>query len=74
MNEFDKQLIEGVLFMKNELGVSFTKMAELLDCSDTVFSNLIKGNNTTISMEKKKKLKKIIDQYKQVNLNEFKGE
>lgn len=73
MNDFDKQLIEGVLYMKN-LGVTFTKMAELLGCSDTVFSNLIKGNSTTISLEKKKKLKQIIDQYKKVDLKNIKGD
>ena len=73
-NKFDESLVDGILYMKNELGVSFIKMAELLECSDTVFSNLIKGNSTTISMGKKKKLKRIIDQYKQVDLTKIKGD
>jgi predicted transcriptional regulator len=66
MNQSDQFLIDGLNYLKDEIGVSFTKIAELMDCSLTALSQLKSGKTDVFGFAKKQKLRKIIDNYKKI--------
>ncbi|MFA9422072.1 MAG: hypothetical protein ACERLG_00730 [Sedimentibacter sp.] len=68
MNEFDKKIITGLKYLKLKLGVSYTKIGEVVGISRTAIYKYLMGMTNTIGYNKKKQLEEIIDQYKKVDL------
>lgn len=68
MNHSDEYLVQGLIFLKDELGVSITKIAELMNCSTTALFQLKSGKTDVFGFSKKQKLRKIIEQYRQIEL------
>lgn len=68
MNEFDKKLIAGLKYLKDELGVSYTKIGEFVGISRTAIYKYLMGITNTIGDRKKQQLKEVVEQYKKVDL------
>jgi predicted transcriptional regulator len=67
----DEQLIQEINFLKNELGVSYKQIAKLVGITQQTLYKFLTGEAPScIGYEKKERLKRVINNYKQVKIGQ----